>query len=163
MPIGTGEVVAGKLTPVVGLYLVQSVVVLLAGFWLFGMPMNGHVVTLAVVVVVIVVSLSALGLMLVSICRTMNQVAAAANVGGLLLAGMGGALSPVSSFPSWAQTLARLSPVYWALLALRGVIIDGETLTQVGAPLLVLLGVAVVSGTIGLLRFDAAQVKEYYA
>lgn len=163
LPVTMPQIMVGKIAPLVGMYLVQSTVLLLAGYWFFGMPMNGAAATLVVVVLVVIAAMSALGLLLVAFCRTMNQVAAAANVGGLVLAGLGGALAPVSSFPGWAQALARISPVYWALLALRGVMIEGDSLSEVAGPLVVLLAIAVVAATLGLVRFDSTQVKESYS
>jgi len=161
--VATWHVVAGKTLPLVVLYLVQSAVLLGAGVWLFGMDIAGTIPTLAVVVAAVVVCLTGIGLAVVSLCRTMNQVSAVTNLGGLVLSGLGGALAPVSALPAWAQHLAPLSPVYWALSALRGVIVDGSTLVDLGKPLAVLLGVSVAGFAVAVLRFRAADVKEYYA
>jgi len=163
LPVGSHEVVVGKVGPVAAMYLLQAGVLLSAGYWLFGMPMRGELITLLVVVIAVVLALSALGFLLVSVCRTMNQVAAVANVGGLVLAGLGGALSPVSTMPEWVQRIAPLNPVYWALLALRGVIVDGDGVTELSGSLVVLLSITVVAGIVGVVLFDASTVKEYYA
>lgn len=163
LPVATSELVVGKSLPLIALYLLQSAVLLTAGYFLFDMPLTGSPAALAVAVVAVVASLYALGLMLVSLCRTMNQVTAASNVGGLLLAGMGGALTPVELLPSWAERIAPASPVYWALEALRGVLVDGDTVAELATPLLVLVAITVGALAVALTRFDAAETKEYYA
>lgn len=162
-PVTAGHILLGKSLPLLTLYLLQSVVLLGSGWLLFGMPMEGGLLTLGLAVVVIVAALYSLGLVLVSLCRTMNQVTAVANLGGLLLAGVGGALAPVETLPSWAQSLAPISPVYWALEALRGVIVDGKGVAEIGVALGVLTGTAVAAWVVALARFDLTQQKEYYS
>jgi ABC-2 type transport system permease protein len=162
-PVGAGQMVLGKSVPLITMYLLQSIVLLGAGWAVFGMPMEGSPATLALVVVVIVGALYALGLLLVSLCRTMNQVTAVANLGGLLLAGLGGALAPVENLPSWAEQLAPLSPVYWALQALQGVIVDGKGVGELGGSLGVLGASAVLAWTLALARLDVTQTKEFYS
>jgi len=162
-PIGPSQIVLGKSLPLITMYLLQSVVLLGAGWLVFDMPMEGSPATLALVVAVIVAALYSLGLLLVSFCRTMNQVTAVANLGGLLLAGLGGALAPVENLPSWAERLAPISPVYWALQALQGVIVDGQGIADVGTSLGVLAATAAVAWTIAISRFDLTQQKEFYS
>jgi ABC-2 type transport system permease protein len=162
-PIRPWEVVAGKVLPLSTLYLVQSIVLLLAGYYIFGMPMEGNIAALAVVVVVVAAAMTGIGLVLITFCRTMNQVTAVTNLGGIVLAGLGGALAPVEALPDWAQRIAPLSPVYWALEALRGVIDDGDSLADVAKPLGVLVAVAVVCIAVAVARFRVGDEKEYYA
>jgi ABC-2 type transport system permease protein len=162
-PIRPWEIVAGKTLPLSALYLVQAVVLLVAGYYVFGMPMRGSIGTLAVVVVVVAAAMTGIGLVLITFCRTMNQVTAVTNLGGVVLAGLGGALAPVDALPEWAQRIAPLSPVYWALDALRGVIDGGESLSDVAKPLAVLLGVTVVCVVVAVARFRVGDEKEYYA
>ena len=56
----------------------------------------------------------------------------------------GGMLFPVSILPDWLQLVARLNPVTYALEAMRGALLGGESVLAIWRPLLILLVFAVV-------------------
>lgn len=58
----------------------------------------------------------------------------------MLAAGIEGSLCTVSSFPDWAQSVAKFSPAYWALNAVHTVSLDGAGLTDV-LPQIGMLGI----------------------
>ncbi|RBP97165.1 hypothetical protein CRD60_08260 [Bifidobacterium aemilianum] len=74
------------------------------------------------------------------------------NILGMLLAGIGGALSPVSGFPGWAQHLAAVSPVYWAMDAIGAINFDSADLaavrSDISALLAFLLALAVLAAVL---------------
>ena len=63
-----------------------------------------------------------------AICRTAQQANAFAYVGMVLFGAIGGALVPFSVLPRWAQTVAPVTPTYWAMRGFRSVILDGQGL-----------------------------------
>lgn len=162
-PASVPEVVLGKLIPLTGLFLAQQAVLLIFGVLVLDMPWRGSVGAGIVAIVCIVAVEVAIGLLFAAICRTINQLNAVCNLGGLLLAGIGGALAPVSTFPAWVRHLAPASPVYWGLRMLRGVIADGNGLSQLAEPAAILLAIAAVAGGLAILRLRAGDVKEFYA
>src|SRR5215472_16722133 len=157
------EVVVGKLIPLTGLFLAQQAVLLTFGVLVLDMPWRGSVGAGIVAIVCIVAAEIAIGLLFAAICRTINQLNAVCNLGGLLLAGVGGALAPVSTFPAWVRHLAPISPVYWGLRMLRGVIAHGYGLAELAVPAVVLLVIAAVAGGLAIFRLRAEDVKEFYA
>jgi ABC-2 type transport system permease protein len=66
-------------------------------------------------------------------------------VAGLLslIGVISGTLFPVSEFPPWLQTVAHLSPLTYALDALRSALLSHQPTTSYTTDLLVLLGFAV--------------------
>jgi ABC-2 type transport system permease protein len=153
--------VLGKLIPLTGLFLAQQAVLLIFGVLVLDMPWRGSVGAGIVAIVCIVAVEMAIGLLFAAIYRTINQLNAVCNLGGLLLAGIGGALAPVSTFPAWVQHLAPVSSVYWGLRMLRGVIADGNGLSQLAKPAAILLAVAAVTGGLAIFRLRAGDVKEF--
>jgi len=55
-----------------------------------------------------------------------------------------GMLFPVSILPDWLQLVARLNPVTYALEAMRGALLGGESVLAIWRPLVILLVFAVV-------------------
>ena len=91
------------------------------------------------------------------------QLNALSNVGGLLLAAVGGALTPVQLLPAWVRHIAPISPVYWALKGLHSVITEPHGFSSVGDPAAVLAGFALGALLLSLAVFHADQTKEFLA
>src|SRR5215471_1816452 len=157
------EIVLGKLIPLIGLFLAQQAVLLTFGVVVLNMPWRGSVGAGIVAVACIVAVEMAIGLLFAAICRTINQLNVLCMLGGLLLAGLGGALAPVSTFPAWVRHLAPLSPAYWALRMLRGVLVHGDGLRELAGPAAVLLAIAAVAGGLAIFKLRVEDVKEFYA
>jgi ABC-2 type transport system permease protein len=152
-PATNREILVGKVVPAMLLCLVQQVLLFSAGYVLFGMRVRGSVLGLALVSVALTVCLVSVGVLMAALLRTQQQLNAMANLGAMVLAGISGALVPLSVLPGWARTVAPIAPQYWAMRGFRATILDGQGLSAVALPVAVLLGFAVVAGAIALLRF----------
>jgi ABC-2 type transport system permease protein len=155
----TLDIVLGKVAPLYVVNLAQMVVLFVAGRFLFGYRPNGSMVALAIAVATFVAVLVAFGVMLVAVFRTMDQALVIGNVGGMLMAGLGGALSPASSLPGWAQALAHASPAYWALQVMSDISLRHAGLGHLVAPLLALLGFGALFSGVAAVRFRASDAK----
>ncbi|HEX7658603.1 MAG TPA: ABC transporter permease [Pseudonocardiaceae bacterium] len=158
-PASTADIVTGKVVVRFVVGLVQTTLVFVFGAALFGYRPNGSVLGIAAVLIVFNVMLVAFGVMLVALFRTMDQAMVVGNLGGMIMAGLGGALSSVDSFPAWARNLAPVSPAYWTLDAVRHLTLDhggfADVLPAIGITVAFAVGFAIVAG----LRFRATAVK----
>ncbi len=162
-PAGTGEIMVGKsVTPLLSL-AVQQVVLLGLGGWLFDLRIEGSVVAIVLVAAAFAVSLLGLGFILLTLCRTVMQLNAVTNLGTMLLAGLGGALTPITSLPDWARAIAPAFPSYWAMRGYRSVILDDGGLGDVVLPVAVLLAFAVGFGLVAAARFRVEETKVSWA
>lgn len=161
-PAAPWEVVVGKAVPLVGLLLAQQVVVLFLGWSVFGMPWRGSLSEVVPVVVAVVAVEAALGLLLVAACRTINEVMLLSNLGALLLAGMGGALAPVSVLPAWAQSIAPASPVYWAMKGYR-VALEGAEDGNLFQAVAVLTAMTLVTAVVAMRLYRFERPKTFFA
>lgn len=155
----TLDIVMGKTFPLYLCQLAQLAVVFLAGRLLFGYRPTGSVLALVVVLALFDAMVVAFGVMLVAVFSTMDQALVIGNLGGMVMAGLGGALAPASSLPGWAQAVAHLTPTYWTLAALRDITLNGAGLARVIPALLVIGGFAVVFALIAGLRFRPTDSK----
>ena len=76
--------------------LAQTAIVFAVGGLLFGYRPNGSVPAIAIVVVVFTAMLVCFGVMLVALCRTMDQANTIGMLGGMVMAGLGGALAALA-------------------------------------------------------------------
>ncbi len=158
-PATGADIVLGKVAPLYLVQLVQLCALLSAGRLLFGYRPNGSVLALAAVVATFAAMLVAFGVMLVAVFSTMDLALVLGNLGGMVMAGLGGALAPVSSLPQWAQTLAHGSPAYWAMDAIRAITLDHAGLADVARPLTVLLLFGAGFSAVAAWRYRPATVK----
>ncbi|AEW99634.1 ABC transporter permease [Streptantibioticus cattleyicolor] len=139
------EVLVGKSVPVLGALACQQVVVLLFGVALLHLRVLSPA-TLCVTVLCWSLALLGLGAALGVVARSLAQMSAAYDIGGILLSALAGVMVPLSTMPGWVRPLAPISPGYWALRAFNGAL-DGDTSDTVAA-CAVLLAVAVAGAAV---------------
>lgn len=155
----TGEVVVGKLLPLVLLLLVQFVLVFTAGWAFFGFRFRGSVLGAVLVWAGLAACLLALTAMMFALCRSDQQMVALVNVTTMLFGGLGGGLVPVASLPSWARHLSPATPSYWAISGFRSIALDHVGAGAQLRPTAVLLGFAAVFAVVCALRLRAGDRK----
>jgi ABC-2 type transport system permease protein len=156
-PVSTAEIMCGKMI----LPLIQAggqfVLLFGVGGLLLGLQVNGSWGQLVLVAAAFTFLLIALGLAITAVCQTVMQANAAAYVGGLLGACLGGALIPYSTLPPWARAIAPITPHYWAMRGYQNAILDrGESVLPCLA-VLVLFGLTFTVIAAWRLRFDDAK------
>jgi len=157
--LSTMDIVVGKVLPLFACQLAQLAVLFVAGRLLFGYRPSGSILALVAVLVAFVAMLVAFGVMLVSLFTTMDQALVIGNLGGMVMAGLGGALAPASALPGWAQAVAHATPAYWALGALRDITLAGAGLREVAGSLAALAGFAVAFTAVTAWRFRVTDAK----
>jgi ABC-2 type transport system permease protein len=146
-PARTVELLAGKALPVLGFLLVQQSILLTLGVVVFDLHVDDYRLlvlaelawTLAVLCMGAAIALSV---------NSLAQFTAVIDIGATVLAGLSGALVPMTAMPGWAQACAPIWPGYWAMSGLRGAV-DGDThTTLVSSAVLaaIAVGAAIVAG-----------------
>lgn len=153
------EIMIGKMLPALGLAAVQQTFLFGAGIVLFGMQVRGSLVGVLAIVASLSLCLVGLGVLLAAILKNEQQLNAIANLGAMVLGGLGGALVPLSALPDWARTVAPATPQYWAIRGFRDLILEGKGLDAAVLPVIVLLGITAILGGLGLLRFRFDEPK----
>lgn len=161
-PASPWEIVVGKAVPLVGLLVAQQILLLVLGWLVFGMPMEGSVSAVVPIVIGVALIETAFGLLLVAACRTINQVMVFSNLGALLLAGVGGALAPLSELPSWARAIAPASPVYWVMKGYTVALEDAGSANLVEA-VAVLTVMTLVTAAVALRLYRFETPKTFFA
>lgn len=158
-PVSAPALVLGRGIACLIVQLAQLAFVMAAGVLLFGYRPSGSRLGIVLVVLTLAIMLVTFGVMLVAVFRSSEHALVAASIGGMVMAGIGGALAPVSSFPSWAQLVAHASPAYWALDALRTLSLEQAALADVAPALGAMLGFTAVFAIVAGVCFRPAQQK----
>lgn len=159
LPVRNYELMLGKVAPSFLIICTQQAIVFTLGCLLFGLSIRGSVLALICVDLAFSIWLTAFILATVTICRTFQQVLAVSNLGAILIAGLGGALAPVSDLPDWVAPLSRVTPIYWAMSGFDSVLLDGRGMEAVLVPIAVLVGFAGLLVVFVICRFRVATGK----
>lgn len=158
-PASPLEMALGKIISPFALLCVQQAVLMVIGATLFGLHLAGSWATFALVDLSFTLWLTALIFATITFCQSLQQVLAISNLGALVFAGLGGALTPLKTLPHWAQTIAPASPIYWAMRGFKQVALQGGGLGTVAPSLAVLAGSALLIGAASALRFKVDAEK----
>jgi ABC-2 type transport system permease protein len=152
-PVRPIEVMIGKIAPYIIVGYLQVVLILLAAWLLFGVPMLGSLTLLSLALVVFIAANLAVGFTFSTIARNQLQAMQMAFfffLPSLLLSGF---MFPFRGMPAWAQWLGEVFPLTHFLRIVRGIMLKGNSaadiLPQVWPIGLFLLVVA----TVALLRY----------
>lgn len=158
----TAGILLGKVVPLYVFAVVQVAWLFAVGVVFFDLDLRGSAGAVGFLTLGVAASHLALGLLLVALAGTIQQVNALANLGSSLIAGLGGAIVPIYLMPHWVRTIAPATPTYWVMRGYRAVTLDGRGLSAVAGPTAVLAGFAVVLGVAALLRFKAGEAKRFW-
>ncbi len=144
-----GAIIASRLT-----YLIPDVVVLMSlGMFMFGMPMRGSWVSLAVVELIGASAFAGIGLLVASRVKTTEAVSGLMNLIMLPMWLFGGIFFSPDVYPEAMQPFIQALPLTQLLSALRAVILEGAGLGSLGFELGVLAVWAVVTFVLALRLF----------
>ena len=125
---------------------------------LFGMSLGPSVPLLALITLSVAVAVSGYALLLIGIGRGGASIAGLGLAVSLALAAAGGSWWPIESEPPWLQTVGHVSINAWASDAFHSLLFFNGTLADIVLPLVVLLVLAIVMGSIGSWLF-ARQLR----
>jgi ABC-2 type transport system permease protein len=155
-PIFRAHILAGKGLACFATNVVVCIVLIVIGIMIFGIRIaNPFILAIAIASS----SLAFVGIMmLISVLGKTEEAVGGAGWGILMVLAMsGGGMVPSFVMPGWLQKIGNFSPVKWGILSFEGGIWRDFTLTEMTLPVGILLGIAVVgfsAGVMILARFD---------
>lgn len=155
-PFTPRTLIAGKLTGLVMLALVQSTVLIIAGsiighFKLFGAEFywGNSMAGLAIMVVCFAVAASGITLFYGAILSTPTQASAVAWLSGMVMAGLGGCWWPLEIVPGWLRTAGHIFPTAWMMDGMHQLVSFGNGVEAILPFAAILLGYGLVFGLLG--------------
>jgi ABC-2 type transport system permease protein len=153
MPTRPFEVLAGKIIPYILVGDVQVGVILLAGRFLFGVPMVGNLLLLLAAALVFIVANLAMGITFSTIARNQLQAVQMAFFIFLPSIILSGFMFPFRGMPVWAQCVGEVLPLTHFLRIVRGIMLKGSGVTEVALELWPIALFGVLALTIAVKRY----------
>jgi len=153
-PIKPFQVITGKVFPYIFLSIINAIMILLLGYFVFEMPIEGSLILLALETVLFIVTSLALGILISTISAT-QQTAMMISLMGLMLPVilLSGFIFPISSMPLALQYISNIIPAKWFIIILKGIMLKGVGISFLWKETLILIGMMVF--------FLALSIKKY--
>ena len=126
-PVRRVEVIVGKLVPYLAIGMVQVLLVVVVGAWLFGVPIVGSLGLLFGAAALFLIGMLGQGL-LISVLTRNQQVATQVGMLSSMLPTLllSGFLFPIENMPSFLQLLSWVIPGRYFIVTLRGILLKGN-------------------------------------
>jgi ABC-2 type transport system permease protein len=152
-PVQTPELMIGKILPYVAIGYGQMTLILLLGRVLFDVPIVGGVGALYLGAGAFVAAALTLGLLISTLAQTQFQAFQMAFVSFLPQILLSGFMFPFDGMPAPARALAQVLPLTHFLRVVRGIVLRGAGLADVGAEIKALLIFFSLAFALAVLRF----------
>ena len=153
-PIKPFQVIIGKVFPYIFLSIINATIILLLGFFVFKMPIEGNLFLLAFESILFITTALSLGI-LISTVSNSQQTAMMLSLMGLMLPViiLSGFIFPISSMPLPLQIISNIIPAKWFIIIIKAILLKGATLSVIWKETLILIGMTVF--------FLAISIRKY--
>lgn len=152
-PVRTPELMVGKILPYIGIGMIQVTLVLSLGAALFDVPIRGALYQVYAASLVFVTATLGLGLLISTLARSQFQAFQLTFFTFLPQILLSGFLFPFDGMPRAARWLAEILPLTHFVRIIRGIMLRGASLSEVGRDLWPLGLFFAAMMTISMLRF----------
>jgi ABC-2 type transport system permease protein len=152
-PVRSGTILSAQVVGAGLIVLLQIVVLVAIGVFVFGARNYGNWLLLVPPVVLGTASFVGIGFLITSVTRTSESARALAAMVTFPLMFLSGLFFPISSLPTVVQDIARILPLAWASDALHQVMNDGSGFSAITTDCLVMAAWAVVTIAVASWRF----------
>jgi ABC-2 type transport system permease protein len=153
MPLQPLEIMLGKIAPYIFIGFLQALIILVVGVTVFGVPIAGSITLLAALTTLFITANLAVGYTFSTLARTQLQAMQMSMMWFLPNILLSGFMFPFAGMPTWAQWIGEILPLTHYLRIVRGVMLKGATLYDLGPEALWLIGLTLVAMTIAVTRF----------
>jgi ABC-2 type transport system permease protein len=153
MPINPLEVMLGKIIPYIFIGFLQAALILVFAVALFGVPVTGSVLQLALLSTLFIAANLSIGYTFSTIAQNQLQAVQMSFMFFLPNILLSGFMFPFAGMPRWAQIIGELLPLTHYLRIVRGIMLKGATLYDLEVEALALLGLMLLAIAIALRRF----------
>jgi ABC-2 type transport system permease protein len=153
-PVGRGEIIVGKLIPYAGLGLVQTLLVVTLGSYMFDVPIRGSLGILCGSSTLFLLAMLGMGLLTSVITKSqLVAVEFALVLSFMPVTMLSGFMFPIQNMPSWLQWISMAVPGRYYLTTLRGVLLKGNGLDVLAGDVIALAIFAATTLAFAVWRF----------
>jgi ABC-2 type transport system permease protein len=153
MPIKPVEVMFGKIVPYVLVGFIQATLIVGIGVLLFGVPVQGSLILLALLSTLFITTNLAIGYTFSTIVQNQLQAMQLSMMFFLPSILLSGFMFPFAGMPVWAQYLGEGLPLTHYVRIVRAIMLKGATLQNLQYDTMALLALMLLAMTIAVTRF----------
>jgi ABC-2 type transport system permease protein len=153
MPITPVEVMLGKIIPYVLVGFVQAALIIGLGVGIFGVPVFGSIVLLAVLSTLFITANLSIGYTFSTIAQNQLQAMQMSMMFFLPNILLSGFMFPFAGMPAWARWIGESLPLTHYLRIVRAIMLKGSGLADLRYDALVLTALMLVAMAIAVMRF----------
>src|ERR1700716_2576398 len=153
MPITPVEVMVGKIVPYVLVGFVQATLIIGIGVLLFGVPVQGSLVMLALLSTLFITTNLSIGYTFSTIVQNQLQAMQLSMMFFLPSILLSGFMFPFAGMPMWAQYLGEGLPLTHYVRIVRAIMLKGATLSNLQYDTIALIALMLLAMTIAVTRF----------
>jgi ABC-2 type transport system permease protein len=153
MPIKPVEIMLGKIVPYVLVGFIQATLIIGIGVLLFGVPVQGSLVMLALLSTLFITTNLSIGYTFSTIVQNQLQAMQLSMMFFLPSILLSGFMFPFAGMPVWAQYIGEGLPLTHYLRIVRAIMLKGATLQNLRYDSIALLALMLLAMTIAVTRF----------
>jgi ABC-2 type transport system permease protein len=153
MPIKPVEIMLGKIVPYVIVGFVQASLIISIGILLFGVPLLGSLLLLAMLSTLFITTNLAVGYTFSTVAQNQLQAMQMSMMFFLPNILLSGFMFPFAGMPDWAQWIGEGLPLTHYLRIVRAIMLKGATLADLRFDTLALAGLMMIAMVIAVTRF----------
>jgi ABC-2 type transport system permease protein len=153
-PLKPIQIIIGKVTPYVLLSFINASIIVVLGYLVFGLPVQGSIVLLMLECLLFITLALSLGI-LISSSTNSQQIAMLMSMVGLMLPTilLSGFIFPIENMPMILQWLCALMPPKYFIIILKNIMLKGTGLAYVWQETLILAGMTILFITVASKKF----------
>ncbi|MGE0076610.1 MAG: ABC transporter permease [Bacteroidales bacterium] len=153
-PLRPSQIIFGKVLPYVGLAFFNTIVILLMGYTVFGLPLRGSLLLLLTVCFIFILLALSLGILISTLSKT-QAIAMFMSMFALMLPTilLSGFIFPIDNMPKALQWLSLIMPPRWFLAAIKTLMIKGEGFAYVWKEVTIMVGMIVFFLMLSIKKF----------
>ena len=153
MPITPIEIMLGKIVPYIIVGFVQASLIIGIGILLFGVPLLGSLILLALLSTLFITTNMSVGYTFSTLAQNQLQAMQMSMMFFLPNILLSGFMFPFAGMPAWAQWVGEFLPLTHYLRIVRAIMLKGATLFDLHYDTLALAGLMLIAMTIAVTRF----------
>lgn len=153
-PIKPLELMLGKILPYVVIGFIQVTIILMLGWYLFSVPVQGSLIDVYIAAMVFIAANLALGLLISTSAQSQFQAMQMTFFFFLPSILLSGFMFPFDGMPDVAQSLAEVLPLTHFNRIIRNIMLRGSDIDILGKDMLALMVFALLTLSVAIMRFN---------
>lgn len=153
-PLQPWHIILGKVTPYVFLAFANAVIILILGYFVFKVPVNGSIFLLLLSSILYVSLALSLGIFISTLAKS-QQTAMFISMLGLMLPTivLSGFIFPIENMPKVLQWFSSIMPARWFISMLKQIMIKGSGVLFIWKELVILTSMTILFIVLSIKRF----------